>query len=573
MKPARILTRPIDQNAQQNLLAQGIEPLLAKLFSARSVQNKQETEHHFAALLPFHNLKNIHAASERLAKAIRTQEKILIVADYDADGATACAVGILGLQAMGGKVDFLVPNRFEHGYGLTPEIAELAARSGTNLLVTVDNGIASLAGVLHARQLGMDVLITDHHLPGEKLPNCIIVNPNQPGDTFISKSLAGVGVIFYVLMALRQYLRVNDWFNIERPEPNLAQWLDLVALGTIADVVPLDHNNRILVAQGLKRIRAGKMQAGVEALFAMAKRKPQKAHAVDLGFCIAPRLNAAGRLDDMSLGIACLLCKDKEQAKNLAQQLDDLNQERRQIQRSMQDEAILQLADINPTDHCSIVAYNENWHQGVVGIVAGKLREVHHRPSIVFAPAENGILRGSGRSIPGLHLRDALDLVSKQHPDLMQKFGGHAMAAGLSLAAVNLPAFRQAFEKICRELINPEDLNHTLQTDGALDSQYLSLATAQLLNTLVWGQKFPEPCFCNEFTVISQHPVGSGHVKAILRHDKQEYEAMFFRCSAILPKQIRAVYRLVANEWRQKWELQLYIDYWEICTQTNIQAV
>lgn len=565
MKPARIVTRPVDETAQQALLAQGIEPLLAKLYATRSVQNIQETELNLSTLLPFHDLKNIHAACERLATAIRAKEKILIVADYDADGATACAVGILGLRAMGGYVDFLVPNRFEHGYGLTPEIAELAAGCGTKLLLTVDNGTASLAGVQHAQQLGMDVLITDHHLPGEKLPDCLIVNPNQPDDHFASKCLAGVGVMFYVLMALRQHLRHTHWFSPERPEPNLAQWLDLVALGTVADVVPLDHNNRILVSQGLKRIRAGKMQPGVSALFAIAKRKPEQAQAMDLGFCIAPRLNAAGRLDDMSLGIACLLCRDLEEANVLAEQLDDLNQERRQIQRSMQEEATMQLAQINPTDRYSIVAFNENWHQGVVGIVAGRLRENYHRPSIVFAPAEDGMLRGSGRSIPGLHLRDALDLVSKRQPQLMQKFGGHAMAAGLSLPLTNLPLFQLVFEQVCQQLIDPEDLNHTYQTDGALESHHLNLSTAQMLSTLVWGQKFPEPSFCNEFKVINQFPVGTGHRKAILRYQQHECEAMFFRCNTPLPEQIRAVYRLVANEWRQKWELQLYIDYWENC--------
>lgn len=570
MKPARILTRPVDENANRTLLAQGVDPLLARLYATRFVQHKEETEHNLSALLPFHDLKNIQAASERLAQAIRKQEKILIVADYDADGATACAVGIRGLQAMGASIEFLVPNRFEHGYGLTLEIAEMAANAGTKLLLTVDNGIASLAGVAHAQRLGMDVLITDHHLPGEKLPDCIIINPNQPGDTFASKSLAGVGVMFYVLMALRQHLRQTAWFNSQRPEPNLAQWLDLVALGTIADVVPLDHNNRILVTQGLRRIRAGKMQTGISALFTIAKRKPEQAQTMDLGFCIAPRLNAAGRLDDMSLGIACLLCDDDEQARDLAEQLDELNHERRQIQRDMQNEADVQLTDINPINHHSIVVYHDNWHQGVVGIVAGRLREKYHRPSIVFAPAENNTLRGSGRSIPGLHLRDALDLVSKQHPELIQKFGGHAMAAGLSLLATNLSAFQQAFEKVCRQLISIEDLHHIFQTDGILDSQYLNLSTAQLLNTMVWGQNFPEPSFCNEFIVVNQQPVGTGHTKALLRYDNQECEAMFFRCTTVLPEHIRAVYRLIANEWRQRWELQLHVDYWETCPYNNL---
>ncbi|PIT15254.1 single-stranded-DNA-specific exonuclease RecJ [Snodgrassella alvi] len=564
MKPARILARPIDTVAQQTLLAQGVDPLLAKLYAARAIKSKSETEYSLSALLPFQSLKNIQAASERLARAIEQQEKILIVADYDADGATACALGMRGLQAMGAKTDFLVPNRFDHGYGLTPQIAELAAQAGTDLLLTVDNGIASVAGVQRAQQLGMDVLITDHHLPGEQLPECIIVNPNQPGDHFPSKALAGVGVMFYVLMALRHHLRQHNWFS-QRPEPNLAQWLDLVALGTIADVVPLDQNNRILVTQGLRRIRADKMQAGIRALFHVAKRKAQQAQAFDLGFAIGPRLNAAGRLDDMSLGIACLLSDDMESATDLALQLDDLNRERRQIQRSMQDEANLQLATIDTENSYSIVAYHDSWHQGVTGIVAGRLRETFHRPSIVFAQAEDGTLRGSGRSITGLHLRDALDLISKRRPEIIQKFGGHAMAAGLSIASIHLPAFQREFEAVCQRLIQPADLNHTYQTDGSLDDGHLNLDTAQQLAALVWGQNFPEPCFCDEFRVIRQQSVGTGHIKAVLRKSNCECEAMFFRCGTPLPEHIRVVYRLVANEWRQQMELQLYADYWEIC--------
>ena len=565
MKSAHIITRSVDTDALQTLLAQGVDPLLARLYATRAVKNKSETEYNLSALLPFQNLKNIQAASERLAQAIEWQEKILIVADYDADGATACALGIRGLQAMGAQTDFFVPNRFEHGYGLTEQIAELAAQTGTNLLLTVDNGIASVAGVQRAQQLGMDVLITDHHLPGEQLPECIIVNPNQPGDQFPSKALAGVGVMFYVLMALRYHLRQQNRFS-KHPEPNLAQWLDLVALGTIADVVPLDQNNRLLVAQGLRRIKADKMQAGIRALFAVAKRNPQQAHAFDLGFAIGPRLNAAGRLDDMSLGIACLLSDDMESATDLAEQLNDLNHERRQIQRSMQDEANLQLAGFNTENSYSIVAFHDNWHQGVTGILAGRLRETFHRPSIVFAQAEDGILRGSGRSITGLHLRDALDMVSKRRPDIIQKFGGHAMAAGLSISEIHLADFQNEFEAVCRQLIRPADLNYTYQTDGSLDNQYLNLATAQQLAALVWGQNFPEPCFCDEFKVIRQQIVGTGHIKAVLHKNNYEYEVMFFRCTATLPEHIRVVYRLVANQWRQQMELQLYADYWEICT-------
>lgn len=565
MKPACIVTRPVDTHAEQTLLAQGVEPLLARLYATRAIKNKLETESSLSALLPFHNLKNIHAASERLAQAITHQEKILIVADYDADGATACALAMRGLQAMGAITDFFVPNRFEHGYGLTAEIAELAAQAGADLLLTVDNGIASVDGVQRAHQLGMDVLITDHHLPAEQLPECIIVNPNQPGDEFPSKALAGVGVMFYVLMALRHHLRQHNQFS-QVPEPNLAQWLDLVALGTVADVVPLDQNNRILVAQGLKRMRADKIQPGIRALFQVAKRKIHQAQAFDLGFAIGPRLNAAGRLDDMSLGIACLLSDDIHNAANLAEQLNDLNQERRQIQRSMQDEANLQLADINTESSFSIVAYHNSWHQGVTGIVAGRLRETFHRPSIVFAQAENGILRGSGRSISGLNLRDALDMVSKRQPEIIQKFGGHAMAAGLSIAETQLPAFRREFETVCRQLIQPADLNQTYQTDGSLEPQHLNLATAQQLAALVWGQSFPPPSFCDEFNVVSQQIVGTGHVKAVLRKSNCECEAMFFRCNVTLPERIRVVYRLIANEWRQQLELQLYADYWENCT-------
>lgn len=566
MKAAQILTRPVDENTCQTLVTQGIDPLLAQLFTARAVTKVTETETHLQALLPFNGLKNIHAAGQRLGKAIQNHERILIIADYDADGATACAVGIRGLQAMGATIDFLVPNRFEHGYGLTPAIAELAAHSGTQLLLTVDNGIASTAGVTHAQQLGMDVLITDHHLPGDTLPDCIIVNPNQPGDTFASKSLAGVGVMFYVLMAVRQHLRQQNWFNDQRPEPNLAQWLDLVALGTIADVVALDHNNRILVAQGLRRIRAGKMQTGLQALFAIAGRDPKRAQTFDLGFALGPRLNAAGRLEDMSVGIACLLTDSAAEARALATQLDQLNRQRRQIEHTMLDDALIQLPDnLQPEQH-SLVIYQPDWHQGVTGIVAGRLRERFYRPAIVFAPADTGELRGSGRSIEGLHLRDALDLVSKQSPDLINKFGGHAMAAGLSIDADKLPLFQHAFEQVCRQLLASHQLSRYYLTDGSLSVHQLNLQTAQQLSTLVWGQGFAEPRFCDEFDVLWQRAVGTGHLKAGLYKDGQPYEAMLFGCTDTLPARVRLVYRMVANEWQQQFELQLYVDYWESCT-------
>lgn len=566
MKPNQIITRPVDKATTQTLVNQGIDPLLAQLFAARSITNHTEIETHLTAMLPFTGLKNINLASERLSQAIKTKEKILIVADYDADGATACAVGIRGLRAMGAIVDFLVPNRFEHGYGLTPVIADMAAQLGTQLLMTVDNGMGSIDGVRHARQLGMDVLITDHHLPASTLPDCLIVNPNQPEDTFASKSLAGVGVMFYVLMALRQRLRQQNWFNERHPEPNLAQWLDLVALGTIADVVSLDHNNRILVAQGLRRIRAGKMQPGLRALFALAKRDYQRAQAFDLGFALGPRLNAAGRLDDMSIGIACLLCDEPDQAQLLAAQLDQLNRQRRQIETGILHEALNQFPAIDQTNSYSTVVYQPDWHQGVIGIVAGRLRERLHRPTIVFAPAEGGLLRGSGRSIEGLHLRDALDLVSKLQPELMVTFGGHAMAAGLSIEADKLSQFQTVFEQVCQQLLTPDDLKQYHLTDGSLATQYLNLQTAQQLTTYVWGQGFAEPRFCDEFEVLWQRPVGINHLKLGLRKQTQQCEAMVFGCTDTLPDHVRLVYRLVANEWQKQWELQLYVDYWEHCT-------
>lgn len=558
-----INTRSIDETAYRALTAAGTPPLLARLYAARQIHSAAETDTALTRLLPFTGLKNIQAAAARLSEAIRQQQRILIVADYDADGATACTVGLRGLSSMGAKVDFLVPNRFTNGYGLTPELAQMAAERGTQLLVTVDNGIASVAGVARAQELGIDVLVTDHHLPGDVLPDCLIVNPNQPDDHFASKALAGVGVMFYVLMALRSQLRNEHYFNDNRPEPNLAQWLDLVALGTVADVVPLDHNNRILVAQGLKRMRQSKTTHGIRALFAVAGRDLRKAQTFDLGFAIGPRLNAAGRLSDMSVGIACLLTDNDADAQNLAQQLDELNRERRSIGQGMLAEALAGLPTELPAGCYSTVVYRQDWHQGVIGIVAGRLREQFHRPAIVFAPADNGELRGSGRSVSGLHLRDALDRVSKQQPALIHKFGGHAMAAGLSIAPESLPCFQTCFENVCRQLLTPEDLTVSYVTDGSLPAGLLNLDTAQQLDALVWGQGFAPPSFCDEFTVTWQRAVGTNHLKAGLYKDGREVEAMFFRCTDTLPEKIRAVYRPVANEWRNRLELQLYIDYWE----------
>ena len=561
----KIQIRPVNQSVCNTLINAGADPLIARLCAARDVQTPQELEDRLNGLLPYQSLAQCEAAAVRLADAVQKQEKILIVADYDADGATACAVGMKGLGAMGAVVDFLVPNRFEHGYGLTPELAEIAAEKGTNLLLTVDNGIASLAGVARAQALGLDVVVTDHHLPAEQVPDCIIVNPNQRGCGFESKSLAGVGVIFYVLMALRAELRRRQYFSDGLQEPNLAELLDLVALGTVADVVSLDHNNRILVSQGLKRMRQGKMRPGIRALFEVARRDWRKAQPFDMGFALGPRINAAGRLDDMSLGIACLLADNDAQAQELAAQLNNLNIERREIEQSMLQDALDSFPETLSSQQTTLVAYREDYHQGVVGIVASRLKDRFYRPTIVFAPADNGEVRGSGRSIPNLHLRDALDLVSKRHPDLILKFGGHAMAAGLSILEHNIPAFQTAFEQAVRDMVREDDLSQTFITDGSLPAVEITLEQAQNLARHVWGQGFAPPSFTDEFHVVRQQWMGAEgkHKKVWLQKDGFEFEAMFWRCSEEIPEYIRTVYRPVANEWRNHVELQLYIDYWE----------
>ncbi len=564
MIPVKIQTRPIDADVCQNLIAAGADPLLARLCAARAVVAPEELEDKLSGLLPYQSLLHCAAAAARLADAVQKREKILIVADYDADGATACAVGVKGLQSMGAVVDFLVPNRFEHGYGLTPEIAELAAAQGAQLLMTVDNGIASCAGVARAQALGLEVIVTDHHLPAETVPDCIIVNPNQRGCGFASKSLAGVGVIFYVLMALRAELRARGAFS-DGLEPNLGELLDLVALGTVADVVALDHNNRILVSQGLKRMRAGKMRPGIRALFEVAKRDWKKAQPFDMGFALGPRINAAGRLDDMSVGIACLLADNDAAAQSLAARLNDLNIERREIEQSMLQDALNGFPDMLPVGQTTLVAYRDDFHQGVVGIVASRLKDRFYRPTIVFAPADNGEVRGSGRSIPKLHLRDALDIVSKRHPDLILKFGGHAMAAGLSIRENDIDRFQTAFEAVVQNLLHEDDLSQTYITDGSLPAADITLMQAQKLARQVWGQGFAPPSFTDEFAVVRQQPMGVNHKKAWLQKDGYEFEAMFWRCTDEIPARIRTVYRPVANEWRNNTELQLYIDYWEVC--------
>lgn len=557
----RLATREVPDHLAERLQASGFSLVEARIYAARGIEDPQELEPEFRHLLPFSGLLNIEAMASALADAIAAQKRILVIADYDADGATACTVAMKGLAAMGAAIDFLVPNRFEYGYGLTPEIVELAAESKPDILLTVDNGIASVAGVERAHQLGMTVLITDHHLPGDVLPAALIVNPNQPGCTFASKNLAGVGVMFYVLLALRAELRDRGAFAV-RPEPNLAELLDIVALGTVADVVRLDANNRILVQQGLRRMRAGRMCTGIRVLFEAAGRRFEQASCFDLGFTLGPRLNAAGRLDDMSVGIACLLASDHESALTIARELDQLNRERRNIEAGMQEEALSRLQHVTVGNQYSLSLYDDNWHQGVIGILASRLKERFHRPTLVFADGHEGEIKGSGRSIPGLHLRDALDLVSKRHPDLILKFGGHSAAAGLTIRQRDFEAFQQAFETVCRELIPANALQRLIEVDGELDASSLTLDLAERLDRQVWGQGFPQPQFLGRFKVVKQRVVGEKHLRVTVRTPwGMELEAMRFQSAEPLPDDIDAVYKLSVNEWKGARNLQLLIDH------------
>lgn len=563
----RIATRPINPQLQSALQAAGANPLIAQLYAARNVADSSELNTSLKQLIPYTQLTNCTAAASRLADVIAARQKILIIADYDADGATACSVAMKGLASMGAVVDFFVPNRFEHGYGLTPELANIAHAKGADLIVTVDNGISSAEGVAHAKALGLDVIVTDHHIAGSVVPDCIIVNPNQRGCTFPSKSIAGVGVIFYVLIALRAELRARDYFSGCRAiaEPKLDELLDLVALGTVADVVPLDHNNRILVSQGLKRIRAGKMSHGIRALFQTARCSAQKAQPFDFGYKIAPRINAAGRLDDMSIGIACLLSGSLNEAESMASELNELNQTRQEIEQEMLTDILADCPSALPSEQTTLCVYRDSFHQGVVGIVASRLKEKFYRPVFVFAPDDDGNYRGSGRSIAGVHLRDVLDAISKHAPEIIIKFGGHAMAAGLTLRSGSLKTFGDLFEDIVRSQVNEDTLSQTFLTDGSLKASDITLANAQLINAQIWGQGFPPPSFADTFQVVRQQSMGADkkHTKAWLAKEGQEFEAMFWRCEDTLPRDIRVVYRPTVNEWRGNTELQLYVDYWE----------
>ncbi|HQN66061.1 MAG TPA: single-stranded-DNA-specific exonuclease RecJ [Methylophilus sp.] len=555
----RIVTRKVDVAAETRLVGQGVAPLLARILAARGVKDASECDPSLVGLLPPETLTNTPQMAKILANAIAANKKLLVVGDYDADGATATAVAIKGLRGMGAQVDFLVPNRFEYGYGLTPEIVALAAKSKPDFIITVDNGIASVDGVEAANALGIKVLVTDHHLPGLLTPDAAcIVNPNQHGCVFVSKHLAGVGVMFYVLLALRAELRKRGAFA-GKQEPNLTELLDLVALGTVADLVKLDANNRILVEQGLRRIRAGVCSCGVRALLDVAGRNPQKVTAQDLGFYVGPRLNAAGRLDDMTLGIQCLLANDPLVAQQLAQSLHDLNAERRNIEADMQDSAFTNLDGVDVENRYSISLYQPNWHQGVVGILASRLKEKYHRPTIAFADAGDGILKGSGRSVPGLHLRDALDMVSKRRPDLIVKFGGHAMAAGLSILRSRFDEFVDAFEHTLRELMTEAHLEAVIEIDGSLDANCMDIESAQVLVSSVWGQGFTPPLFMDEFAVLNQRIVGEKHLKLYLERQGRRIDAICFGRTEFLPERIQAVYQLQVNTYNGAQSVQLQI--------------
>ena len=562
-----IVRRSVPETASE-LTAAGVHPVLARIFAARGVASPDELACELTTLPRFASMKGIDAAAARLADAILHREKVVIVADYDADGATACAVAVRGLSAMGALVDFLVPNRFEYGYGLTPEIVSQAAALAPRLIVTVDNGIASHDGVAVAASLGIEVLITDHHLPAATLPApALIVNPNQGGCAFPGKHLAGVGVMFYVLLATRALLRERGMFN-GRSEPNLGTLLDLVALGTVADVVCLDRLNRTLVAQGLARIRAGRAQPGITALFAVAGRDPRRATSYDLGFVAGPRLNAAGRLSDMTIGIRCLLADSDVTAAPLAVELDRLNRERRDVESTMQEAALAAVEskarNAGATDAYTLCLYDPEWHQGVIGIVAGRLKDRYHRPAIVFARGSNGELKGSGRSIAGFHLRDALDLATKRAPGVITRFGGHAYAAGVSIGESGLERFAEVFESIAREHLSPADLARTIDSDGALAQGELGVELAAALRTQVWGQGFPAPVFDDTFSVLAQRTVGGGHSKLSLARGGERFDAILFRHADALPPSIHAAYRPEINEWRGESSLELVIEYWQV---------
>jgi len=570
----KITARDIPPRAAWALEQAGVHPLLARLYAARGVRDKEELDDGLARLLPPAGLKGIEQAATLLADAMAQDLRLCIVADYDCDGATACAVAVRGLRLLGAKhVDYLVPDRVTDGYGLTPPIARRVKERGADVLITVDNGIASVEGVAEAKAQGLLVLVTDHHLPGPELPAAdAMVNPNQPGCTFESKSLAGVGVMFYVLMALRSELRARGVFDTAS-QPKLDPLLTLVALGTVADVVRLDANNRRLVAQGLRRIRAGAMPAGVAALFTAAGRKAAVATTFDFGFALGPRINAAGRLADMTLGIECLLTDDAGRASHLAGQLDTINRERREIEGGMREQAMLMaenLFDESEDPPPAISVFDPDFHEGVVGIVASRIKDKLHRPTFVFAassaPGKEHELKGSGRSIPGFHLRDALDLVAKRHPGVLLKFGGHAMAAGCTVAAEAFDTFEQALAQVAQEWLDASTLTRRIETDGPLAPEYCSADVVDTLHREVWGQGFAPPTFSEEVVVLSQRLVGEGknHLSIKLMHQGNPVDAIWFGHTDQLPARVLLAFRLDVNEWRGERKVQFLVEGAEI---------
>jgi single-stranded-DNA-specific exonuclease len=569
----KIVRRPAAPNPLPSLLH--LPPLLRRIYASRHLTLAEELDRSLGKLPSPWLLSGMEAMVEQLEEALRNRRSILVVADYDADGATACAVAVLGLRLLGAeRVSYLVPNRFEYGYGLTPEIVAFAAARRPDILLTVDNGISSLEGAAAARARGLRVLITDHHLPGAELPGAdAIVNPNLRGDAFPSKSLAGVGVMFYVLSALRSRLRQAGWFaGGGREEPNLGQLLDFVALGTVADVVALDHVNRILVHQGQQRIRSGQAHPGVLALLEVAGRNPRLVDAADLGFAVAPRLNAAGRLEDMTVGIECLLAGEADRARSLAVELDRLNRERRGIEEQMKLDALRHLDQLNASlaDQAGICLFDASWHQGVIGILASRIKDRRHRPVIAFAPGADGELKGSARSIPGVHIRDVLSDIATRHPHLLRKFGGHAMAAGLSLNRDDLAEFAQIFDREVAEHLAALDLEHAVHTDGRLEAPEIALEMAELLRQGgPWGQGFPEPLFDGEFDVAYSRVVGERHLKLVLKLPGTERVVdgiAFFVDDPpawLSCTRLRAAYRLDVNEFRDSRNVQLRMEYME----------
>ncbi len=553
-----------------------ISPLLQRIYMSRNACTDKDIDYQLLNMAKPQSLKGLNEAIEVLTAAITQQQRVLIVGDFDADGATSCALSILALRAMGlQNIDFLVPNRFEYGYGLTPEIVEVAQGYQPDLIITVDNGIASIEGVDKANDLGIGVIVTDHHLPGNELPAAkAIVNPNQQHCEFPSKNLAGVGVIFYLLSSLRSHLRTLNWFVDQKiAEPNMANFLDLVALGTVADVVPLDRNNRILVHQGIERVKAGKARPGILALLEVAGKNYQRATSQDFGFIVGPRINAAGRLDDISVGIQCLLTDDIDTARELAGQMDGLNRERRSIEASMQAEALASLSKLQLNDDdlpWGLCLLEDNWHQGVVGILASRIKDKYHRPVIAFAEVDENTIKGSARSISGLHIRDALDTIATQNPEVLQKFGGHAMAAGLTLEREKFERFAELFDQVVRDLLSEDQLQEVLLTDGELSTQEVSLESAYLLQAAgPWGQHFPEPIFDGVFKLVSQRIVGEKHLKMTLGFldDPQKIvDAIAFNIDTdIWPnntvQQVNVVYQLSINEFRGSQTEQLIVRF------------